>query len=98
MRFVAVVALVLMVIATLSVGIAQVAEVPVPTAEQVQDNGPLDDILHAFHVSDAMVQWITLILGGLFALEQYLASTKRFSANSTSQAIGNILKFLLGKK
>lgn len=40
---------------------------------------------------------VVAILTILFALEQYLAGTQRFKANSTLQAIGNILKTLKGK-
>ncbi|RJQ44801.1 MAG: hypothetical protein C4534_06090 [Gaiellales bacterium] len=96
MKFLVVAMVAVLMVMSVSMVIAQ--EVPAPVTAEVEDNGPLDDVLHTFKVSDSTIQWITIILGALLALEQYLASTKRFSANSTFQTIGNMLKFLLGKK
>lgn len=60
-------------------------------------SGPLAAIFELLKISEATIEWIVIVLGGLLVLEQYLASTTKFAANSTLQLITNITKFFLRK-
>lgn len=41
---------------------------------------------------------MTLVLGGLLALSEYLGSTTQFAANGVIQAVINALKWVVGSK